>query len=572
MPSEIDWENEVDFKEDDEKEVDEEVEEEPEEDEDLEEDEEETEEENLEEVEEEPEENEDLEEDEEEPEENEDLEEDEEEPEEYEDLEEYEEEPKEYEDLEEVEEEPEEYENLEEDEEEFEEDKDLEENKEEPELKNRTALFIDGSNISYQNAEKILAAAKEQGELRYAEIFRLSSDKNWNKKINNFGFKIENTFFTAENRNDIIKSRILNSCNNIDIVCISANIGFYEEIIKELKARQKTVVLISIPNATTVLKKACDKYIKIAVQSNTTKKTEPAPTPTPKTTNGIVYIDGSSISPKRAEDIIAFAKTKGNVKFTCVFTVKGGDKAKKWSKRAAETGIQNICMNKNTKKSDFAKSLIEDMMIRINGNDFLCIATCNRIFASKVKEIHNLGKKVIILSDDNLTPKLFKICDEVYDLKNNQLYPNYEYTYKKCTVNATLFIDGENITHEYANMILSKAWEQGNLDLNFGGVYCREEDNATKPWKLKAELFKLNTNKVKGKAAKNKVDNAIIADVLKCVKENENITTFCIASHDKDYAKTVIKLRKAGKRVCVIGKLNMVSDEMRFLCDEFIPI
>ena len=71
----------------------------------------------------------------------------------------------------------------------------LEENKEEPELKNRTALFIDGSNISYQNAEKILAAAKEQGELRYAEIFRLSSEKNWNKKINNFGFKIENTFF-----------------------------------------------------------------------------------------------------------------------------------------------------------------------------------------------------------------------------------------------------------------------------------------------------------------------------------------------------------------------------------------
>ena len=121
-------------------------------------------------------------------------------------------------------------------------------------------------------------------------------------------------------------------------------------------------------------------------------------------------------------------------------------------------------------------------------------------------------------------------------------------------------------------MILAKAWEQGDINLNLGGVYVREDDPATKPWKLKAKAFKLKVNQVKGKAAKNKVDNAIISDMLKCMKNNDDVKIFCLATHDKDYKKTVIKLRKAGKIVCVIGHLDMVSDDMRFICDRFIPI
>ena len=127
MPSEIDWENEADFKEDDEDEVDE-------------------------------------------------------------DTEEYEED----EEFDEDEEESEEYEEYDEDEEESEEDED------EEEPTNRTVLFIDGSNISYKLSDKIAAAAKVQGDLIYAEIFRSVSDKHWNNKISKFDFPVERTFCKTE--------------------------------------------------------------------------------------------------------------------------------------------------------------------------------------------------------------------------------------------------------------------------------------------------------------------------------------------------------------------------------------
>ncbi|MBQ3691750.1 MAG: hypothetical protein II931_00280, partial [Clostridia bacterium] len=163
MPSEIDWENEADFKEDDEDEVDE-------------------------------------------------------------DTEEYEED----EEFDEDEEESEEYEEYDEDEEESEEDEELDEDEEEPEEDedeeeptNRTVLFIDGSNISYKLSDKIAAAAKVQGDLIYAEIFRSVSDKHWNNKISKFDFPVERTFFQTENKTDTIKNAILSKSSCSDIVCIS---------------------------------------------------------------------------------------------------------------------------------------------------------------------------------------------------------------------------------------------------------------------------------------------------------------------------------------------------------------
>ena len=561
MPSEIDWENEVDFKEDNENEADE----------------------NIDDIdEEETEEDEDPEDDELDSEEDEDPEEYEVESEEDEDSEEYEVDSEEDEDSEEYEEEPEEDEDPEEYEEEPEEDEDSEEYEEEPESANRAALFIDGTLTDYKYAEKIQKAAMEQGNLRFAKIYRVDIEKCWNTKIEDFIVDTESIAVDIAEKNEQMKNSILSNCDNVDIVCICTNANFFEAVINELKSRGKKVVLIStwqvFSNRLAKASDVCVHLKNVPVQTNSQsnkkkkiiKKSE-TPT-TPKIPNGVVYIDGNSISPKYAEQIIKFAKSKGNVKLACVLTVKGNDKAKKWKKKAEKFGIRNICFDKGTKKSVIAANFNKDIALEINQNDFFCFAADNAAFGKKAKEIHKSGKKVVILSESELLPELFKICDEIYDLKNNQLYPNYEYAYKKCAINAVLFIDGENIPHEYANLILAKAWEQGNLNLNIGGVYCREDDPATKPWKLKAQIFKLKTNKVKGKAAKNKVDNAIIADALKCMKENENITTFCIASHDKDYAKTVVKLRKAGKRVCVIGKLNMVSDEMRFLCDEFIPI
>ena len=556
MPSEIDWENEADFKEDDEDEVDEDTEE-YEEDEEFDEDEEESE---------------------------------------------------EYEEYDEDEEESEEDEELDEDEEEFEED----EYEEEP--TNRTVLFIDGSNISYKLSDKIAAAAKVQGDLIYAEIFRSVSDKHWNNKISKFDFPVERTFFKTENKTDTIKNAILSKSSGSDIVCISTIASFYKDIINELKADGKKVVLIAIPNTAAVLMNACDQFIQVQPENNkkaaantvtqaqpqpkekVSKKTESPTQPNDKKTevtpqqknktenapqpqtrsapNGIVYIDGNSISPKYIGQITDFANTRGNVEFACVFTVKGNGKAKKWGKRAAEFDIRNICLDKNTKKSDFAAKLCKDLKEQLNTTeyDFLCIATEDEVFKKKIQEIRKSGKKVFILGSNKLPAELSKAGDDVYDLTNGRMYSNYEYVFNKCAVNTVLFIDGENITHEYANLILAKAWEQGNLNLSIGGVYFREDDPATKPWKLRAKAFRINTNQVKGKAAKNKVDNAIISDALKCMEENDGITTFCIASHDKDYAKTIMKLRKAGKRVCVIGTIDKASDEMRFICDEFIPI
>ena len=506
MPSEIDWENEVDFNEENENEVDE----------------------NSEELDEE-------------------------------DTEEYEEEPEEDEDSEEYEEESEE-------------DEDTEENT--LESTNRAALFIDGTLADYRYAEKIEKAALKQGDLKFAKVYRIRNEKSWNKTVESFTVECESIAVDAANRNEQIRKSILCNCVDIDIVCICTNANFFEDVIAELKALGKKVVLISTwAVSSNKLGKASDVVVQLrtAPVQNSKKKTQAAAVK-PKNPTVVLYIDGNGISPKRAKQIVEFAKTKGNLKCAYVFTVKGHEKAKKWGKKAEKFGIKNICLEKGTKKSDISKFISKDMASEINESDYLCIAANNAVFGKKAKAIHKSGKKVVIITERELLPELFKICDEIYDLNSEQLYPNYEYAYKKCAINAALFIDGENIPHDYANLILSKAWEQGNLNLNIGGVYCREDDPGTKPWKLKAEVFKLKANKVKGKAAKNKVDNAIIADALKCMKENDNIKTFCIASHDKDYAKTVVKLRKAGKRVCVIGKIDMVSDEMRFICDEFIPI
>lgn len=154
--------------------------------------------------------------------------------------------------------------------------------------------------------------------------------------------------------------------------------------------------------------------------------------------------------------------------------------------------------------------------------------------------------------------------------KRNKSGINMTKNYRK-KKNAALLIDGENISYKKAESILSAAKRQGVLDMDQVRVYGLQKDESTKGWSEKAIELGIKDIRLYGGPAKDKVDKKIQKDAFNIIEQVKNIDIVIIATSDKGYVDSVLKLREEGKRVEVIGEAK-ASAELRNAAYEFIEV
>ena len=115
-----------------------------------------------------------------------------------------------------------------------------------------------------------------------------------------------------------------------------------------------------------------------------------------------------------------------------------------------------------------------------------------------------------------------------------------------------VFIDAENIPHEYAERILSEASNYGDVIIK--RIYADwSKMPQLKQWKEKSLSLALRGDQqfaaVNGK---NTSDIALVVDVLTNFYE-KRIDVFCLASSDSDYTRLVQELKERQKTVVGFG-------------------
>jgi len=134
--------------------------------------------------------------------------------------------------------------------------------------------------------------------------------------------------------------------------------------------------------------------------------------------------------------------------------------------------------------------------------------------------------------------------------------------------NFAVFIDGDNISSEYLDAIMTEIAGKGEIIIK--RVYGDWTTSNMKSWKEKVfdspiRLFQQFRN------GPNATDNTIIMDSIELAIQNKNVNAFCIVSTDSGYYSLALRLRENGKYVLGIGMENS-KDIWQNSCNEFVTI
>jgi len=134
--------------------------------------------------------------------------------------------------------------------------------------------------------------------------------------------------------------------------------------------------------------------------------------------------------------------------------------------------------------------------------------------------------------------------------------------------NFAVFFDGENISSECLDAIMSEIEKKGDIIIK--RVYGDWTTPNMKSWKEKVNdspirVFQQFNN------GPNATDNTIIMDAIELAINNKNINAFCIVSTDHGYYSLALRLRENGKYVLGIGRENS-KDIWQNSCNEYVTI
>ena len=134
-----------------------------------------------------------------------------------------------------------------------------------------TELLIDGENIGAGKAEKIMKAAKSQGELFESKVYGLQKDahtRRWSDKAREYGINDIRLYGKPE-KDKVDKKlckdarKVIRDHKNVDVICIVTNDGGYVKDVEEMRNVGKRIVIIGESRAPEKLRKCCNKFIEI---------------------------------------------------------------------------------------------------------------------------------------------------------------------------------------------------------------------------------------------------------------------------------------------------------------------
>ncbi len=129
-----------------------------------------------------------------------------------------------------------------------------------------------------------------------------------------------------------------------------------------------------------------------------------------------------------------------------------------------------------------------------------------------------------------------------------------------------VLIDGDNISHKYAEYIKREAMHYGNVRVF--RLYGSISSPSVRPWyrvmPLQGIMPMLQITYANGKSV---ADQALTIDVMDLLY-TQDIDVFCIVSSDSDFTKLVYRLKEAGKVVIGMGEAK-TKEALAKACDEF---
>ena len=134
--------------------------------------------------------------------------------------------------------------------------------------------------------------------------------------------------------------------------------------------------------------------------------------------------------------------------------------------------------------------------------------------------------------------------------------------------NFAVFIDGDNISSEYLDAIITEIDGKGEIIIK--RVYGDWTTSSMKSWKEKVFDFPIRQFQ-QSRNGPNATDNAIIMDSIELAIQNKNVNAFCIVSTDSGYVSLAMRLRENGKHVLGIGGKES-KDRWQKSCNEFVTI
>lgn len=138
-------------------------------------------------------------------------------------------------------------------------------------IKKNTELLIDGENIGAKKADRIMNAANAQGVVYESKVYGRQKDdrtKRWSDKARECGMA-DIRLYGGPEKNKVDKKikkdarKVVSVHKNVDVVCIATNDGGYIDVIKELRAMGKRVVVIGERQAPEKLRQCCSKFVEI---------------------------------------------------------------------------------------------------------------------------------------------------------------------------------------------------------------------------------------------------------------------------------------------------------------------
>jgi uncharacterized LabA/DUF88 family protein len=136
--------------------------------------------------------------------------------------------------------------------------------------------------------------------------------------------------------------------------------------------------------------------------------------------------------------------------------------------------------------------------------------------------------------------------------------------YKKYAV----FIDGDNISSEYLDAIMTEIAKDGEILVK--RIYGDWTEPNMKSWKEKILNYPVRVFQ-QFRNGPNATDNSIIMDAIELTIQNKDVNAFCIVSIDADYYSLALRLRENGKYVLGIGRENS-KPIWQNSCNEFVQI
>ena len=129
-----------------------------------------------------------------------------------------------------------------------------------------------------------------------------------------------------------------------------------------------------------------------------------------------------------------------------------------------------------------------------------------------------------------------------------------------------VFIDGDNVSFEHLDRIMTEIKEYGRIILC--KVYADWSENNCIGWRLSAKnngIESIQADRINGK---NSTDIKMTVDIMNTLYDIKHVTLFYLVTSDSDYRHVIPQIKLQNKKVHCIGS-STANNSLKSMCDVY---